>query len=82
MELSLRQVRLRFVVRADGVKCIALGQPGEGPQRGVGAAAECLADPQPVIGRASQRTGPGRQGGQPSMSRCQLAAGDLLLGQP
>ena len=57
VELALRQIRLRFVVRADGVKGISFGQPGEGPQRGVGAAAECLADPQPVIGRASQAPG-------------------------
>ena len=35
----------------------------EGTQRGIWIAAECLGDPQPVICRTSQRSGPRRQGG-------------------
>ena len=76
------QVGLRLEVRAEGIEGISLGHPGEGAKRGVGAAAECLADPQPVIGRAVQRTRARRQAGQPSMRRFQPAVRDLLLGQP
>ena len=79
VEPPSRQVGLRLEVGAQGLEGISFGHPGEGAERGVGAAAQRLADPQPVIGRPVQCTRARRQTGQPSMRRVQPAGRDVLL---